>query len=238
MQEKLAYVGPRGWAMLILVGGATLASPFLRPPQVDIDVDAKLTQSPLAHSNSPSIGMGQLASAQHLATYPGSPSHELASGAQAASPALPSWATPPSPIDGLISQGTAPTWNGEVTQTRIQPLQPWSDGREPRALPSTRPSNSSAADEATRLPASPWETPGASAKLVPIASVAAATAWPDQPLPELPSTTAPVSLDTRRSTGSLAGATVRTQANDSKSAISDSRPAPQFVFQPGFQPDK
>lgn len=236
MQEKQAYVGPRVWAMLILVGGATLASPFLRPPQVDLDVDATLTQSPLAHATSPSLG--QLASAHNLATYPEPTSQDLTRGAQPASPPLPSWATPPSPIDGLISQGTAPPWNGDVPQSRIQPLQPWSDGRQPRALPSTNPSNSSAVNDATGLPASPWGAPPASAKLVPIASVAAATAWPDQPLPELPSTPPPASLDSRRSAGSLAGATVRTKTADTKPTSGDSKPVPQFVFQPGFQPDR
>ena len=51
MQQKRSYVGPRGWAMLVLIGGEASASPFLRPPQ--IEMDANISESPLARKLRP-----------------------------------------------------------------------------------------------------------------------------------------------------------------------------------------
>lgn len=230
--------------MLILVGGATLASPFLRPPQVDLDIDETLTQSPLAHAKSPTTGWGQLASAQNRAAPPPAtvaiqPNLSLNPGVDPQSPTLPSWVAQPSPIDGLISQGTAPPWNGDIHQSRLQPLRPWGSDGQPRELPSTRPQKSPTVDYASTLPVSPWDTPRAPAKLVPIASAEPMSTWPDQALPEMPTKSMPPAQHAAPSAASLAGATLRaTKTKTSTPASESPRSRPQFVFQPGFRPNQ
>ncbi len=143
MQNKRTSVGPRGLAIITLVGGAALASPFLRPPQVDLVEN--ITESPLTYPTSP----GRLAATQHSAQtstqnaarlplgsndqLPASasdvpdPFDTSYSSAPAAEPQLPAWAKPPSPIDHVISKGTAQAWRHEsdAASSRLQPLQSW-----------------------------------------------------------------------------------------------------------------
>ena len=246
MQEKRSYVGPRGWAMLILVVGATLASPFLRPPQVAID--NVVTESPLAYTNSPSQSAGQLTSARSSPDADAFPvvkdltefDRQRLGGAQYGEPTLPSWATPPSPLDALISQGTAPPWKGDAPQSRIQPLRPWSsDNLKTTALPSTLPSSAGEALRAPALQASPWESPRAARPLVPIATAGPSVdSWPEQRLPQLPDAETPAREAPHSSSGSLARATLRQKTVNEKSPPTLGKPnsRPQFVFQPGFQP--
>jgi len=60
MQQKYSF-GPRGWAMLTLVGGVTLAAPFLRPARVD--VEGLTSKSPM----SPINGLGPFAASESTA---------------------------------------------------------------------------------------------------------------------------------------------------------------------------
>ncbi len=135
MQQKKSYVGPRGWAMLTLVGGTALASPFFLPP--DVDVEGSVKQPPASHA----AGLARLASIE----LPGTDSSGLARTGSAfdlpdlsqqilpaagtALTELPAWAPVRSPIDNLISQGTAPAWQSDSAgESTIKPLTPWING--------------------------------------------------------------------------------------------------------------
>lgn len=135
MQHKKSYVGPRGWALLTLVSGVALASPFFRAP--DVEVDGELAAPPGSHTS----GLARLASME----FPSTDAHDPLQGASgrgqydqsnlaqrilppaSASPTeLPSWAPVRSPIDQLISQGTAPPWQaGSKGASTLKPLTPW-----------------------------------------------------------------------------------------------------------------
>ncbi len=247
MQEKKSTVGPRGWAMLTLLGGATLASPFLRPPSVE--VDSAITESPLARSTSnPQNSVGQLASARSRTESAAFPTAEELSAfsrqqmeiAAGSEPSLPSWAAPPSPLDALISQGAAPPWNAEPPQTRIQPLRPWnsSNARNDR-LPSTQAPLAIETNLTRGVQASPWESPRGAAPPVPStidSSSARGDAWPEKEIPQLPMlASAP---ERSGPTNSLTGATlVQNSGNPNPPpSLSASQRRPQYVFQPGYQP--
>ncbi len=135
MQHKTSYVGPRGWALLTLVGGAALAAPFLRPPQSTEPIPDP--QLPAAQT----AGLARLASMDLSAANPSglgrlpndrSPydlsdlSQQITPPASAAPSQLPAWAPVHSPIDQLISQGTAPPWQPDSrTESTLKPLAPW-----------------------------------------------------------------------------------------------------------------
>ncbi len=163
MNRTHAYVGPRGWAVLTLAGGAALASPFLRPPHLD---SARL-ESPT--SNAASFAGGtvssnafdvSLSSAQVLpvrvvsGVLPTTVS-KLDEFVETSTPEFPAWVKPPSPLDDLIARGTAPIESASTVETspaqgvvHLQPLRSWQgDG-----LPSSTPAD--LAGQA--LPAQSW----------------------------------------------------------------------------------
>lgn len=135
MQQRKSFVGPRGWAMLTLVGGFTLAAPFFRPP--DVDVEGAVKQPPNSHST----GLARLASMEFQAADPVGPtwdasdrssfglpdlSRQILAPASSSPTELPAWAPVRSPIDQLISQGTAPAWHsGAERESTLKPLRPW-----------------------------------------------------------------------------------------------------------------
>ncbi len=236
-QKRNATVGPRGWAMLTLIAGAALASPFLRTPRIDVGGVAPdfSTGGPLP------IGPGQLAasdwiSRQHQSrpakdrTAPVSsgdalewseltPAANSASGA--AAPQLPSWASPPSPLDQLIAQGTAPPWQGESRRDDgLQPLQAWVGETAQSPVPSPI--------QAAR-----------SATVWPPATVPNLAPYPGDKMPASPAFTSPSTEGLAggkdrdaagRSPGALAGTTLRSDNRAGPSAPS----SPQFVYQPGY----
>jgi hypothetical protein len=217
MQQRKSSVGPRGWAMLTLVGGAALATPFLRPPQVD--VDGLVTESPLTRTNGP----GRLASLESTANglsdlYPEASeplrydfAQQLAPPAGGSPSRLPAWAPARSPIDQLISQGTAPPWQSNAASvSTIKPLDTWVN-----APPTHQPNATGPREPQPALPST------------------AARAWPEaSSLPIANSAPAP-----GRSLGSLTG---RSQnfppaTTPQLRAPANSVPVqPQYVFQPGF----
>ncbi len=215
MQNKKSMLGPRGWAMLTLVGGAALASPFLRPPHVE--PEGSVTESPLAFPNAP----GRLASmslsrekssreqsdrmavdVRHLSEIP----VEVTNTPNFTEPKLPAWATPASPLDQFISQGTAPPWRHELATEvdRMRTLEPWSNGT------------------------SHVNSPPSTAQL-------------HAPTPTQSTDESDLRGPNARSPGNLARATLHahtaTQPTPSQAAITaeatPTRPA-QFVYQPGY----
>ncbi|MCA9134292.1 MAG: hypothetical protein KDA45_14085, partial [Planctomycetales bacterium] len=132
MQKKDAFVGPRGWAMLILLGGAGLASPFLRPPQLAGDSSpieppqsarppANLASFSPSGPRSGSAAWDSPVSAQAVeppsgGRQPAAIGRSLPSTASRLDPtALPAWAPTRSPLDDLIAAGAAPApaWQEE-----------------------------------------------------------------------------------------------------------------------------
>lgn len=185
MHNNKSSVGPRGWAILTLVGGAALASLFLRPPQTQ--QTNHLNDSAASRPAWP----GRLASAQlsgeHTAKRPLEVS-ELVSqldaapmdaiqGSRLPTPQLPAWATPPSPLDHLISQGTAPPWNHAPPTQPLEPVGTWFNGpnstgkslstqspeREgrdvPRDVPADVPPQATASYAADPRMPPPWPSP-------------------------------------------------------------------------------
>lgn len=161
MNRTHAFVGPRGWAVLTLAGGAALASPFLRPPQVDS-----------THFGSPSAiapnftgeAISAIASAANLRATHLPSAHALpgrvVSGvlpttvskldefADSSPPQLPAWVRPRSPLDDLIARGTAPLDSARLDSARLdsaqavetpplqarvelEPLRPWRGNKLP-----------------------------------------------------------------------------------------------------------
>ena len=135
MQHKRTYVGPRGWALLTLVSGVALASPFFRAP--DVAVDGGLAPPPVSHTS----GLARLASMEFPSTDAHGPlqgtsgrgqydpselAQQILPPASASPTELPSWAPVRSPIDQLISQGTAPPWQADSKgESALKPLTPW-----------------------------------------------------------------------------------------------------------------
>lgn len=116
MNRMHAYVGPRGWAVLTLAGGAALASPFLRPPQLDsARFEAPSATAPNfagAHLSFPALDASPN-STQHLPTRVVSGAlpttlSKLDEFADASTPALPDWVKPRSPLDELIARSSTP----------------------------------------------------------------------------------------------------------------------------------
>lgn len=225
MQQTRFSVSPRGWAMLTLVGGATLASPFLRPPQVD--VDDVVSESPLAHGSVPSRLVSQEVSLGWPSDITTAPAGSLPFDSSSLSPhiappsasspaALPAWARTRSPIDQVISQGAAPPWNAPASSgSSIQPLETWvkplSDNLPPRD----------------------------------VAAIASTTAgrWPEMnTLPAKPEVK--LSTSPNRSPGSLVGSapsglpsTPTLMRPQSGPSLTPPTTQPKFVFQPGFHPN-
>lgn len=211
MQRKYSF-GPRGWALLTLVGGLLLASPFLRPPQVDVEEFARGSSMPPASGFGPfdtlesttkkpaNIGS---ASSDSMSVDGTDFSQQIVLPAGTSPTALPAWAPTHSPLDQLISQGTAPPWQSDsASVSTIKPLEPWvnSAGTSQRqhALPS-----------------------------------ALAHAWPDAN--SLPIADSAPELG--RTPGSLAGTAqhVRRDTLPRLRPPADQTPArPQYVYQPGF----
>lgn len=212
MQKKYS-LGPRGWAVLTLVGGVTLAAPFLR--QTPVDIEGFESQSPM----SPASGLGPFATSRPTAQNPvniGSTfgdaamvddadfSQQIVPPAGTSPTSLPAWAPTRSPIDQLISQGTAPPWQSDTAHvSTIKPLEPWTDA------------------EGTRL-----QQPALPSTL--------ARAWPDAN--SLPVVDSAPSLG--RTPGSLAGTAqhARPTTTPRLPPPANQTPAqPQYVYQPGFQ---
>lgn len=211
MQKKYP-LGPRGWAVLTLVGGATLAVPFLRQPRVDVEeFESKSPMSPasglgpFAASETTSRNTANIGSAfGDAALYDGADfSQQIVPPAGTSPTALPAWAPTHSPIDQLISQGTAPPWQSDaVRPSTIKPLEPWTDAagtsHQQQALPSTL-----------------------------------ARTWPDaNSLPIVDSAPA-----LGRTPGSLAGTAQHARPTATPRLRPPANPTPsqpQYVYQPGF----
>ncbi len=229
MQNNRSPVGPQGLAMLILVGGAALASPFLRTPQVDLT--ESITESPLAYPGVP----GRLASAQlpyeNSDPLPVNVTNftelldDSSSAGRLGEPKLPPWAVPPSPLDHLISKGTAPPWRHEVEhETRkIQPLEAWVGGAQMGRSQVTLEGEAGLTANTQPLQSAPLAVPP----------------WPTPNLRE-PMTAQVV---TPQAVGSLTGTSL-SPPNPASPPQTRSQPASppaatpparaQFVFQPGF----
>jgi len=159
MQHNRSTLGPRGWAILTLAAGAGLASPFLRPPQVDLA--ERVSESPMAPTSFPahlatarrerSTRQGVLGASDSL-PHGTLPEH----GPSGQSPTqIPEWATPPSRLDQLISQGAAPPWRHEnvVESPKLPPLDPWTS--LPSLAPPPRPTAVLPQPSAPVAPATP-----------------------------------------------------------------------------------
>lgn len=146
MQHNRSPLGPRGWAILTLVAGAGLASPFLRPPQVELA--EQVSESTLGLSSAPGrlatvrLAVDSLPPHALPGTSPKGPSSKGLSergstNSWGSQPQIPEWAQPTSPIDQLISQGAAPGWDqAAISETpRLAPLQPWGSPPAIAALP-------------------------------------------------------------------------------------------------------
>ncbi len=251
MQNRKATVGPRGWAMLTLIVGAALASPFLRTPRVDVGAGTPQT----SNTGTPLLAAGQPAPADWFSgPLPPQPTANQAAGVPArgaydwseltpaasnslgsAPPQLPSWAAPPSPLDHLIAQGTAPPWQGDgQSATGPQPLQAW-------------------VGEA-QCPTQTLDHSTSQASVWPPTNIPELKPFPDQPILPSPRGASPSSAgfatgqgstDSSRPPGALAGTTLRsatapsTTNHHERRAASPAASAPpspsQFVYQPGFR---
>jgi hypothetical protein len=216
MQKKYS-LGPRGWAVFTLVGGVTLAVPFLRQPRVG--VEGFEIQSPM----SPASGLGPFAASEPTARNTANNgsafgssafgdaavvdsadfSQQIVPPAGTSPTALPAWAPTHSPIDQLISRGTAPPWQSDTARvSTIKPLEPWTDAagtsQPQQALPSTL-----------------------------------ARAWPDGS--SLPIADNAPALG--RTPGSLAGTAQHARPTATPRLRPPANPTPsepQYVYQPGF----
>lgn len=210
--QKKSFIGPRGWAVLTLIGGVALASPFLRGPRVDVEGLASES------SRSPESGLSRFAAPESTTKNPANIdsassdtrlydfsdfSQEIVPPPGSSPTALPAWAPTRSPIDQLISQGTAPPWQSDkASVSTIKPLEPWANAAGTNQQQPTLPSTL----------ASAW--PNASS--LPVADSAPALS---------------------RTPGSLAGTAqhVRPAATPRLRPPVNQTPAqPQYVFQPGF----
>lgn len=125
-----------------------MASLFLRPPQTQQSnsLDAAAASQP--------VWPGRLASAQlsgdqavrrplevsELVSQLDAAPIDTLHGNNLPTPQLPAWATPPSPLDHLISQGTAPPWKHAPAAEPLEPVGTWFNGPESAGnLPSTQP---------------------------------------------------------------------------------------------------
>ena len=121
-------VGPRGWAILILMGGAFFASAFSRKGPLSTDTAPPKSPHLVANNSdeqSAEIAREQLSAqiaAQLVANeLPATPSDP---GAQVRS--LPQWAKPASELDQLIRQGP-PTASSSPAFGSLAPLETWRD---------------------------------------------------------------------------------------------------------------
>lgn len=261
MQPQRSFVSPRGWAMLTLVGGATLASPFLRPPHVD--VDSSVTESPLAKTRDPSgmvaaVSYLRTADVDTIADSARSPGQHTGNqlpdfDSVESAPSLPAWAAPRSQLDELISQGAAPAWESESQQAKLQPFQPWMNSNSDSASHSFPTPGAQAAQHRIAPPAcqaSPWdsiEPDREQPRQRPLSGphFAAGQHW-QQAAPSIPELvpqrrTVPVLTNPHTdpppsSAANLIGARLSQQSAAPPSQISNSRSAVprRFVFQPGF----
>lgn len=254
MQQKKHHVGPRGWAVLTLVGGAALASPFFQSPTVDSE-DA-VTQPASSHST----GLARLASLEFSASdvnghngigiqrssYDQSDlTQQILSPATASPTQLPAWAPVRSPIDQLISQGTAPPWQAHSeTVSTIKPLTPWTNqtqAGQPRtaAFPPPTATAGGAWPSVSSLPVADRRAVGSAAPAGNTATGNTATGEPAN-VAAIGGNIIPVGNSSQGSSmGSLAGAlqTTRSVTTPRLRAPGPSTAAParrQFVYQPGF----
>ncbi len=210
MNRTQAYVGPRGWAVLTLAGGAALASPFLRPAQID---SARLASGPAtselaAWSPIPSELDGFESSSNLLpgrivsGTLPTTVSR-LDDWTTSEIPLLPKWVTQQSPLDELISRAKSPAPQPDSYVERptaeLQPLRTWrggrlSDGKAPQDYAASSEQESSLAISSHRD--SPWDIAESAAPTLADRQLADPTdnrisswtdpKWPDQTLGHLP----------------------------------------------------
>lgn len=159
MNRTHAYVGPRGWAVLTLAGSAALASPFLRPPQLDsthfgapsslapnfagetISTNASAANQRAANLTSAHALPGRVVSGVLPTTV--SKLDDFADFADASPPQLPAWVKPRSPLDDLIARGTAQLDSAQLdsflavetprlqAHVELEPLRPWRGSKLP-----------------------------------------------------------------------------------------------------------
>lgn len=147
-------VGPRGWAILVLMGGAFFASAFSRRGPLTPDASPIKSHS-TASSNStrsPEVEREQL-NAQIAAQLVANelPSTPVDPRAQVRS--LPQWAKPASELDQLIRQGP-PNASSSPDFGSLVPLETWRDAQPtPHASHPNQPS-------ALAYRESPWDSSG------------------------------------------------------------------------------
>jgi hypothetical protein len=256
MQANKKYFGPRGWAVLILAGGAALATPFMRAPRVAMEDE--ISESPLAKSRGSNTAFAAASFARpmgfdHLDRPAGRddlPEIISPDAGDNLTPDFPSWASPPSRLDDLIAAGAAPPWSDSPTATTLPPMQPWMNRRlthsttppTTASAPSHLPSSDTSNQFARR--ASPWDQPGEAAR---DPNSSQPIKPPPYPTTALPST----AFQPGMTGGSLTGATrhsstspgaVSTTVNPAAASSAAVGQAPaasgkrHFVYQPGLRP--
>ncbi|MEZ6138766.1 MAG: hypothetical protein R3C53_28095 [Pirellulaceae bacterium] len=141
MTQKRSTLGPRGWAILTLAGGAALSSPFLRPAQLaqpePLITDPLPTAPVLAANYGPapsfasqsSMRTGTTASIVEASSPATTVDVSAISNAQKVitsnQAALPTWAKKASPLDALIQVGPVAGEFTELASGALQPIQPW-----------------------------------------------------------------------------------------------------------------
>ncbi len=149
MKFTTALVGPRGWAALVLAGGATLAAPFLRSPHVpnatkfatdatppDFSPDSwpDLYEQQLAPTAGQATDLSasdwrELSTLQTVSVQPPKVTGKLPSTRRdPLASVLPSWADRGQRIDHVVdaaARGEPLEPNPPKVETEIQPLRPW-----------------------------------------------------------------------------------------------------------------
>lgn len=166
MTENRISLGPKGWAILTLAGGAALASPFLHPPVArplhDSPEHNTFAQNGRAQdsdwqSDSPSDSEGPDSVVRIV-------SGTLPSTTLASSDApMPEWARSRSKLDEIMAQGAvdAPI-NSTLSRNPPTQMKTWTSTWQDRPQTETPPMTNivdtrRASSTARQLPSSPWE---------------------------------------------------------------------------------
>ena len=264
MKNRLA-IGPRGWAVLILLLGAALASPFLRGPEMRSANSYRLASE---HSAVSQIIGGNPATAEVRVVSGILPSTQAphASGEN-----MPDWARPRSQLDELIAHGVAPAPAGKYSTNAYHPadMQAWTPPQEDNGRSSSIPAYLAGVGEIPELvaigntstvPSSPWERdglpPALSNEIQNSGTLASQPHYMQlhQHLPwqaELPAAAAERGDRALASGRAVAGQAIPTPLGFSNTASQANLPGsrvptdatrlreriPQYVYQPGLKPE-
>ncbi len=150
MKQTTALVGPRGWAALVLAGGAAFAAPFLRSPHASnpAAVTSNTTNPDFSPNSWPEFreqhlappatdqasdlstaDWQELSKLQAVSAKPRKVSGKLPSTKHdPLAPTLPSWADQGRRIDHVVDaavRGEPLEQNPSMSEVEIQPLRPW-----------------------------------------------------------------------------------------------------------------